>query len=209
MKRIIYFVLAILVCGIYVGCSENEIDLYDQTPRINFYGSTTHVRTLVDTDYVKKEPYAVDSFEVRIQGDFLKENRDFCVKVTPNNDYQNSVDVLLESKYTYTDLDTVCQIFYYKINRPKVQAGRNIYGCYLEFDLNNPLHQFDKGLVEKNQIVLNVRWELKPTEWSDYVGFGSYSDAKYMFIMDVCQRVWDDLEDEDIDVIHLAEKKEE
>ena len=25
MKRIIYFVLAILVCGIYVGCSENEI----------------------------------------------------------------------------------------------------------------------------------------------------------------------------------------
>lgn len=134
----------------------------------------------------------------------MKENRDFCVKVTPNNDYQNSVDVLLESKYTYTDLDTVCQIFYYKINRPKVQAGRNIYGCYLEFDLNNPLHQFDKGLVEKNQIVLNVRWELKPTEWSDYVGFGSYSDAKYMFIMDVCQRVWDDLEDEDIDVIKQA-----
>ncbi|EGN07531.1 hypothetical protein HMPREF0127_01422 [Bacteroides sp. 1_1_30] len=100
MKRIIYFVLAILVCGIYVGCSENEIDLYDQTPRINFYGSTTHVRTLVDTDYVKKEPYAVDSFEVRIQGDFLKENRDFCVKVTPNNDYQNSVDVLLLCKVT-------------------------------------------------------------------------------------------------------------
>lgn len=47
------FVLVILVCGIYVGCSENEIDLYDQTPRINFYVNT-HVRTLVDTDYVKK-----------------------------------------------------------------------------------------------------------------------------------------------------------
>ena len=150
MKRIIYFVLAILVCGIYVGCSENEIDLYDQTPRINFY-SSTHVRTLVDTDYVKiDDPYAVDSFTVRIQGDLLKENRDFCVKVTPNSDYQNSVDVLLESKYTYTELDTVCQVFYYKINRPKVESGRNVYGCYLEFDLDNPLHQFDKGLVEKS-----------------------------------------------------------
>lgn len=33
MKRIIYFILAILVCGIYAGCSENEIDLYDQTDR--------------------------------------------------------------------------------------------------------------------------------------------------------------------------------
>ena len=174
MKRIIYFVLAILVCGIYVGCSENEIDLYDQTPRINFY-SSTHVRTLVDTDYVKiDDPYAVDSFTVRIQGDLLKENRDFCVKVTPNSDYQNSVDVLLISKYTYTELDTVCQVFYYKINRPKVESGRNVYGCYLEFDLDNPLHQFDKGLVEKNQEVLNVRWELKPDEWDACSGVGFY-----------------------------------
>ena len=62
MKRIIYFVLAILVCGIYVGCSENEIDLYDQTPRINFYGSTTHVRTLVDTDYVKERTLCCRQF---------------------------------------------------------------------------------------------------------------------------------------------------
>lgn len=206
MKRIIYFVLAILVCGIYAGCSESEIDLYSQTSRINFYGST-YIRTLVDTDYVKTEPYAIDSFTVRIQGDFLKENRDFCVKVTPNSDYQNLVDVILESKYTYTKLDTVCQVFYYKINRPKVESGRNVYGCYLEFDLDNPLHQFDKGLVEKNQVVLNVRWELKPAEWSDYVGFGSYSDNKYMFIMDVCRRVWDDLEDDDVVKIQQAYKE--
>lgn len=47
------FVLAILVCGIYAGCSESEIELYNQTSRINFYGSL-HIRTLVDTDYVKK-----------------------------------------------------------------------------------------------------------------------------------------------------------
>ena len=211
MKRIIYFVLAILVCGIYAGCSESEIELYNQTSRINFYGSL-HIRTLVDTDYVKKDdPYAIDSFTVKIQGDLLKENRDFCVKVSPNSDYQKPVDLLLDSKYKYTELDTVCQVFYYKIKRPAVEAGRKVYGCFLEFDLSNPLHQFDKGLVEKNQIVLNVRWELKPTEWNDYVGFGSYSDAKYMFIMDVCQRVWDDLEDEDIDVIKQAyrEYKEE
>ena len=206
MKRIIYFVLAILVCGIYAGCSESEIDLYSQTSRINFYGST-YIRTLVDTDYVKTEPYAIDSFTVSIQGDLLKENRDFCVKVTPNSDYRNPVDVILEDKYTYTKLDTVYQVFYYKINRPKVESGRNVYGCYLEFDLDNPLHQFDKGLVEKNQVVLNVRWELKPAEWSDYVGFGSYSDNKYMFIMDVCQRVWDDLEDDDVVKIQQAYKE--
>ena len=209
MKRIIYFVLAILVCGIYAGCSESEIELYNQTSRINFYGSL-HIRTLVDTDYVKKDdPYAIDSFTVKIQGDLLKENRDFCVKVSPNSDYQKPVDLLLDSKYKYTELDTVCQEFYYKIKRPAVEAGRKVYGCFLEFDLSNPLHQFDKGLVEQNQIPLNVRWELKTDEWGCWSGYkyGSYSDEKYMFIMDVCECVYEELKEEDYDKVKQAYKE--
>ena len=209
MKRIIYFVLAILVCGIYAGCSESEIELYNQTSRINFYGSL-HIRTLVDTDYVKKDdPYAIDSFTVKIQGDLLKENRDFCVKVSPNSDYQKPVDLLLDSKYKYTELDTVCQVFYYKIKRPAVEAGRKVYGCFLAFDLSNPLHQFDKGLVEQNQIPLNVRWELKTDEWGCWSGYkyGSYSDEKYMFIMDVCECVYEELKEEDYDKVKQAYKE--
>ena len=209
MKRIIYFVLAILVCGIYAGCSESEIELYNQTSRINFYASL-HIRTLVDTDYVKKDdPYAIDSFTVKIQGDLLKENRDFCVKVSPNSDYQKPVDLLLDSKYKYTELDTVCQVFYYKIKRPAVEAGRKVYGCFLEFDLSNPLHQFDKGLVEQNQIPLNVRWELKTDEWGCWSGYkyGSYSDEKYMFIMDVCECVYEELKEEDYDKVKQAYKE--
>ena len=209
MKRIIYFVLAILVCGIYAGCSESEIELYNQTSRINFYGSL-HIRTLVDTDYVKKDdPYAIDSFTVKIQGDLLKENRDFCVKVSPNSDYQKPVDLLFDSKYKYTELDTVCQVFYYKIKRPAVEAGRKVYGCFLEFDLSNPLHQFDKGLVEQNQIPLNVRWELKTDEWGCWSGYkyGSYSDEKYMFIMDVCECVYEELKEEDYDKVKQAYKE--
>ena len=209
MKRIIYFVLAILVCGIYAGCSESEIELYNQTSRINFYGSL-HIRTLVDTDYVKKDdPYAIDSFTVKIQGELLKENRDFCVKVSPNSDYQKPVDLLLDSKYKYTELDTVCQVFYYKIKRPAVEAGRKVYGCFLEFDLSNPLHQFDKGLVEQNQIPLNVRWELKTDEWGCWSGYkyGSYSDEKYMFIMDVCECVYEELKEEDYDKVKQAYKE--
>ena len=209
MKRIIYFVLAILVCGIYAGCSESEIELYNQTSRINFYGSL-HIRTLVDTDYVKiDDPYAKDSFTVKIQGDLLKENRDFCVKVSPNSDYQKPVDLLLDSKYKYTELDTVCQVVYYKIKRPAVEAGRKVYGCFLEFDLSNPLHQFDKGLVEQNQIPLNVRWELKTDEWGCWSGYkyGSYSDEKYMFIMDVCECVYEELKEEDYDKVKQAYKE--
>ena len=209
MKRIIYFILAILVCGIYAGCSENEIDLYDQTPRINFYGSL-HIRTLVDTDYVKKDdPYAIDSFTVKIQGDLLKENRDFCVKVSPNSDYQKSVDVLLESKYTYTELDTVCQVFYYKIKRPAVEAGRKVYGCFLEFDLNNPLHQFDKGLVEQHQISLNVRWELKTDNGvvGADINMAATVTRNICSLWDVCGCVYEELEEEDYDKVKQAYKE--
>lgn len=205
MKRIIYFMLVILVCSIYAGCSENEIELYNQTTRINFYG-TMNIRTFVDKDYLKEETYVIDSFTVRIQGDHLKENRDLCVKVTPNSDYLNSVDVILDSKYTYTKLDTVCQDFFFKINLPKVKAGKNVYGCYLEFDLDNPLHQFEKGLVEKNKLILNVRWDLEPNDWDDWE-FGSYSDEKYMFIMDVCKRVWDELDYDDFDKVKEVYKE--
>ena len=43
------------------------------------------------------------------------------------------------------------------------------------------------------------------------MGFGVIAMLNICFIMDVCQRVWDDLEDEDIDVIKQAyrEYKEE
>ena len=84
---------------------------------------------MVDTDYVQKDdPYAIDSFTVKYTGDLLKENRDFCVKVSPNSDYQKPVDLLLDSKYKYTELDTDLPGIYYKIKRPAVEAGRKVYG---------------------------------------------------------------------------------
>ena len=36
---------------------------------------------------------------------------------------------------------------------------------------------------------------------------GKIGYNKYMFIMDVCQRVWDDLEDEDVDKVKQAYKE--
>ncbi|MBR8707535.1 hypothetical protein IX307_000859 [Bacteroides pyogenes] len=204
MKHIIYFIFALFVCGVYAGCSENEIELYNQTPRVNFV-ATWNMRSFVDTDYVKKTPYITDSFVVRIQGDFLKEQRAFCLKSIPNSNYEKSVEIVLDDTYTYTALDTVCQTFYYKINRPEVKSGKKVYGCFLEFDLDNPRHQFDKGLVEKNRMDLNVRWNLKPENWEEWI-WKEYSDAKYMFMMDVCECTLKDMQDDDYDKVVEAYK---
>ncbi len=205
MKRIIYYFIGLWACGFYTGCSENKIALYDQEPRINFYSYRT-AREFVDTDYVKKTPYIVDSFQIAIQGDFLTEKRNFCVKQAVNSDYEHSLSVELENKYTYTDLASVTQKFPYKIIRPELKADRKIYGCFLEFDLNNPDHSFPKGLVEKHQLVVHVSWQLKPTDWEEWP-WGEYSDAKYIFMMDVCKCIFSELKDEDYDKVVAAYKQ--
>src|SRR3712207_7966668 len=129
MKHIIYFIFALFVCGVYAGCSENEIELYNQTPRVNFV-ATWNMRSFVDTDYVKKTPYITDSFVVRIQGDFLKEQRAFCLKSIPNSNYEKSVEIVLDDTYTYTALDTVCQTFYRSEERRVGKECRSRWSPY-------------------------------------------------------------------------------
>lgn len=192
MKRIIYWVLMILAGGVYSGCGENEIELYNQTSRINL-NAPTDVISLTDKDYLDEDPYTEYEIRVNLQGDLLKENRDFCLKTTPNSDYKNSLEVVFESKYTYSALEEVSQVVKCKVKRPAVKSGKKEYGCNIEFDLDNPLHQFDKGLVERNRMVLNVRWELEPTGWSGV--WGKYSDAKYMFMMDTLKLTLKDITD--------------
>ena len=47
-----YFVLFMILGACWWGCDENEIAIYQETPRLNFYYSGGVV--FVDTDYVKQ-----------------------------------------------------------------------------------------------------------------------------------------------------------
>lgn len=101
------------------SCSKEEIDMYSQEARINFDYRTIYSE-LRDSDYVKMktDPYRRDSVRVRIMGDLLTANRDFCIKKTDNSSYANTLDIQLDDKYTYSALDTVCQYVYFKVKRP-------------------------------------------------------------------------------------------
>ena len=52
MKKYRFLLLLLVSFFLYVGCEENDIDLYNETPRLNFYYSNMDVY-FVDTDYVK------------------------------------------------------------------------------------------------------------------------------------------------------------
>lgn len=198
MKKILMFLSAVVMVCCYTSCSKEEIAMYDQEPRINFDYRMVYTE-LHDTDYVKRntEPYHLDSVRVRIQGDLLTASRDFCIKKTDNSDYENSLDVQLAEKYTFSKLDAVKQYAYFKVKRPDYKAGRKAYGCNLEFDLTNPNHQFAKGLVEDNSVEVNYVWNIeRPTYWDDW-GFGDYSPIKYCFMMDVWGRTMNSFITED------------
>lgn len=196
------FISAAVMAFCYTSCSKEEIAMYDQEPRINFDQTAVYAE-LTDTDYVKmkEDPYRLDSFRVRIQGDMLTANRDFCVKKTDNSIYANSLDVQLADKYTYSTLDGVRQYCYIKVKRPAYQPGSRTYGCNLEFDLSNPSHQFAKGLIEDNSVEVNYEWRItRPETWYDWqydFGLGDFSPIKYCYMMDVWGRTLDSFITED------------
>ena len=109
----------------------------------------------------------------------------------------------LADKYTFSALDTVCQTYYYRVKRPELKRGNKAFGCLVAFDQANPNHQFDKGLVELNQMLVNVRWQLRPYNW-DEGDWGEYSDAKYIYMMDVLGKDYSQLTYDDFDTVSKA-----
>ena len=170
MKHILLFIATVVLACSYISCSEEKIEMYNQEPRINFNQSIVYGE-LTDTDYVKMktDPYRVDSFRVRIQGDLLTSSRDLCVKQSDNSEYQNSLELLIDDKYTFSKLDGVEQKFYFKVKRPAYKPGNKTYGCNIVFDNDNPKHQFLKGIVSDSYAEVNYVWKIEiPDNWYDY-----------------------------------------
>ena len=202
MKHILYILAIVFAATAFVGCKQNEIELYDQSPRLNFYASQRIVE-FVDTDYVKKTAFKTDSFTVRIQGNNLETARSFCLKVLPAEGYEAAPELQLADKYTFSKLDTVCQTYQFSIKRPEMKRGNKAFGCNVAFDLGNPNHQFEQGLVEKKQMLVNVRWRLRPYNWDDG-SWMDYSDAKYIFMMDVLGKDYSKMNYSDYDIVYKA-----
>ncbi len=52
MKKYRFLLLLFVLGFIYMGCEENDIDVYDETPRLNLYYGNLSVY-FRDSDYVK------------------------------------------------------------------------------------------------------------------------------------------------------------
>ena len=189
MKKYRFLLLLFVLGFIYMGCEENDIDVYDETPRLNLYyrNLAVHFR---DSDYVKGNTEKEWLLGVDLQGYRLTEDKSFCMKVRPNDAYTLKADVSFAEQYMFPK-DSIHQIFTIKVARPEN------YQADICFDLDNPLHQFDPGREDKEVLPLEVHYVIKRTNWNDYQ-WGEYSDAKYFFMMDHFKATIDDIpENED------------
>lgn len=92
MKKYRFLLLLFVLGFIYMGCEENDIDVYDETPRLNLYyrNLAVHFR---DSDYVKGNTEKEWLLGVDLQGYRLTEDKSFCMKVRPNDAYTLKADV--------------------------------------------------------------------------------------------------------------------
>lgn len=198
--------LLFLVLGLgYTGCEENEIALYNESPRINFLYSANSY-TFRDIDYVQGNEYHELSIDVELQGYLLQEPMDFVVKTQAGKGYSKQAEIVLPAKYTYVLLDTNTQEITFKVKRPAMPTPADEpEGALLKFDLENPAHQFAPGRMDMDSCIIEVYYRLTPTgaTWNAS-WWGEFSVGKYLFMMDYFKTVYKDMERNRLDELKQA-----
>lgn len=191
MKKYRFLLLLFVLGFIYMGCEENDIDVYDETPRLNLYYNNFSV-FFRDSDYVKGHTEKEWLLRVDLQGYRLTEDKSFCMKVRPNEDYTLKADVSFAGQYLFPK-DSTYQIFTITVSRPENLTTTKAYRADICFDLDNPLHQFDPGREDQEVLPLEVYYTIdRSSNWSQN-RWGVYSDAKYFFMMDHFKATIDDI----------------
>lgn len=195
MKKYKFLLLFPVIVLSYIGCEQNEIALYNESPRINFLWSRQSY-TFQDTDYVKGHEYKELKIEVGLQGYLLQSPLDFVVKTEAGRAYGTRAEVVLSPKYTYTALDTNRQWIFFKVKRPEKPTPANEpEGAILKFDQSDPAHRFAPGRVDIDSCRIEVSYDIRPTDamWNAR-RWGDYSSGKYFFMMDYFKTVYKDME---------------
>ena len=142
MKKYRFLLLLFVLGFIYMGCEENDIDVYDETPRLNLYYGNLSVY-FRDSDYVKGNVEKEWALRVNLQGYHLTEDKNFCMTVRPNDSYSLKANVSFADSYVFPK-DSIYQIFTMNVSRPENLTTTKAYRADVCFDLDNPLHQFDQ-----------------------------------------------------------------
>ena len=197
MKKIL-FIVSVLLAGGLAGCSENEIELYNQEVCLNFANPGWSVE-FTDEDYVSGVTTREAPVTVELQGDLLTVPRTFCLKNQVAEGYKETVSADFVNPYTYEKLDGVQQELKVLVHRPEKPtdgAGNKACACQIVFDYANAKHQFREGRVDKSMVNILVSFNIKPSDWYEGSMYGAFCVNKYLFMMDTLKKTYDEVADD-------------
>lgn len=201
MKRMMIYTLLLTMVAA-VGCKENEIALYDQSPRLEFAGMSggsaySVLCTFDDTDYLNA--YVLGGatekeYETSVQviGMLLDTPRTFCVQSQPHEESAfdvgirciNPGSVAAGSSTASAHIAVTCP------DRTKASSrNRDVTGIsLLTFDTSSPSHQFEPGREEHMSSRVFVTLQVYPSDWNSEQ-WGLYSSSKYILMMETFKTV--------------------
>lgn len=184
------------------GCKENDIALYAEGPRIEFSSGSVYC-SFGDRDYLNahvlhNNAARAELIRLQLLGYELQEERSCCLKVGKGDRSDFDVDVSVPTDpitvpagafTAETFLTVACPDKTCVSTRNTAKTG----SARVEFDLENPLHQFGAGRKEHMECDVSVVLQIYPEKWNSEQ-WGLYSTSKYIFMMETFQRTHDEIE---------------
>lgn len=191
---------ALLLCAA-VGCKENDIAFYSEAPRLEY--ASVESCTFNDKDYLnayildEKTPEKECMVTVQLIGHLLDEPRTFCMQGAVAQKSEYDVKVRFENPYTFPTETATTEVPIYVTCPTKEQASLRTTSktglVEISSDSGNPAHQFGPGRNEHLVYTLDVELKIYPNAW-DVEWWGTYSTAKYFFIMETLKATIDQIE---------------
>lgn len=202
------WIIIVILLGCMYSCEKQDLFIYDQTPRINFY-SMYNDYVFRDTHYLYNYESVLYPIDVELQGSVPTVNKKFCIICDHTTDYEKKATVTCAESYIYVgavneNLNRNMMTIEVEIKRPEKPTGKEPFKEDLIFDIDNPLHEFDRGCENKSRSYLEVSYVIKPGDW-DENWWGKYCDGKYFFMMDYFKKVHKDIKQDETSLKKLKE----
>ena len=174
-----------------VGCKENDIALYNESPRLEY--ATIATCTFNDQDYLNAyildEKTTEKECEITVQliGRLLTEPMTYCMKGVADPKSEFEVQARFENPYTFPSSAATTEAKVYVTCPTREQASikdvTTTGTLEISSDTQDPNHSFGPGRNENLVCRLNVVLQIYPDNW-DSNCWGAYSRAKYIFMME-------------------------
>lgn len=206
MKKNLLIWLVMVLC--VIACNQNEISRYHSKPRLDFLQNEYF--SFTDKDYVAglngEDAFKEFGVNTQLLGDRLETPLNYCIKWVKDTVSGLNTEVLLQDIYVFP-ADTISTLTKFRIKRP-AEVGKN-FVMNLTFDNKNENHQFETGRLEYSVCQVRVNLSIKPADWGVKCHWGTYSNNKYLFMMDHFKKVYDDTPQTDENLNWIAEQYKE